>query len=91
MEEKKKKRINSYRKGYDFERKIVNGARASGLVSFRSAGSHSPVDVVIIDEFNREIILIQCKSTKRKYKNKGEYLEKDEANYVVKWRLMNKD
>ena len=49
-------------KGYRKERKIVNTARAKGSLAFRSAGSHSPIDVVIIDKEQRKIHLIQCKA-----------------------------
>jgi len=51
-----------YMKGYRKERKIVNDARAEGYTSFRSAGSHSPVDVVIIDQDNRRMWLVQAKA-----------------------------
>ena len=39
-----------YQKGADRERKIVNRAREKGHIAFRSAGSHSPIDVCIIDK-----------------------------------------
>lgn len=51
-----------YMKGYRKERKVVNEARAKGHLAFRSAGSHSPVDVVDIWISRRRIKLIQCKS-----------------------------
>ena len=51
----------NYIKGVRKERKIVNEAREEGLVSFRSAGSHSPIDVVIINSKIKLIKLIQCK------------------------------
>ena len=51
----------NYVKGVKKERAIVNQARAEGKIAFRSAGSHSPVDVVIIDYFSKTIKLIQCK------------------------------
>jgi Holliday junction resolvase len=51
-----------YRKGVRKERLIVNNARAKGYISFRSAGSHSPIDVCIIDAENRNIYFVQCKS-----------------------------
>jgi Holliday junction resolvase len=66
----------NYIKGVRKERKIVNDARASGLIAFRSAGSHSCIDVVIIDIKNKEIKLIQSKpdtmpkTTKIKIENK---------------------
>ena len=53
--------MNRYKKGANFERKIVNEARAKGLIAFRSAGSHSPIDLVIIDTPNKTIRFVQCK------------------------------
>ena len=52
----------SYIKGVRFERKIVNDAKRYGLIAFRSAGSHSPIDVITIDKDNKEIVLFQCKA-----------------------------
>ncbi len=51
----------NYLKGVRKERKIVNEARERGLISFRSAGSHSPIDVCIIDKLARVIRFVQCK------------------------------
>lgn len=51
----------NYLKGVRKEREIVNFARESGLISFRSAGSHSPIDVVVIDIKNKQITFVQCK------------------------------
>lgn len=54
----------NYRRGADKERRIVKKAREEGLIALRSAGSHSPIDVVIIDGEYGKIQLIQCKSSK---------------------------
>lgn len=51
-------------KGARLEREIVRKARDDGLISFRSAGSHSPIDVIIIDAENGRIDLLQCKAGK---------------------------
>lgn len=51
----------NYLKGVRKERRIVNAARALDLISFRSAASHSPVDVVVIDPKTKRMRLIQCK------------------------------
>lgn len=51
----------NYLKGVRKERKIVNRAREQGKLAFRSAGSHSPIDVVIIDYRAKKIEFIQCK------------------------------
>lgn len=52
----------NYLKGVRLERKIVNEARDSGCIAFRSAGSHSPFDVCIIDLEKKKIAFIQCKA-----------------------------
>lgn len=52
----------NYRKGYLKENKIVNDEKALGRVAFRSAGSHSPIDVVSIDPYTGIIRLIQAKT-----------------------------
>lgn len=51
----------NYIKGVKKERKIVNDARSKGFIAFRSAGSHSPIDVCIIDLEGHKIEFIQCK------------------------------
>ena len=43
------------------ENKIVNQEKMKNRISFRSAGSHSPIDVVSIDKERKIIRLIQCK------------------------------
>lgn len=52
-----------YQKGRKKEYKIVEKYVKQGLIAFRSAGSHSPIDVVAIDYKNREIFLVQSKRT----------------------------
>lgn len=39
----------------------MNLFRDHGCIAFRSAGSHSPIDVCVIDLQHRIIRLIQCK------------------------------
>ena len=51
-----------YVKGVRKERRLVNEARASGKIAFRSAGSHGKIDVAIIDPKERKIFLIQSKA-----------------------------
>ena len=50
-----------YEKGRRKEWKIVKEEKEKGAIAFRSAGSHSPVDVVSISPETRRIYLIQCK------------------------------
>ena len=51
----------NYIKGRKKEYKILNEARGLGFTALRSAGSHSPIDVVIIDTIERTIRFVQCK------------------------------
>jgi len=51
----------NYIKGRRKEYKVVHREKDKGCLSFRSAGSHSPVDVVSVDTTNHIIKLIQCK------------------------------
>lgn len=81
----------NYVKGVRKERQIVNQARADGLVAFRSAGSHSPIDVCIIDIMGRQINFIQCKpdtiSKIKKWKIEQELKELNDVfkvNFQVK-------
>jgi Holliday junction resolvase len=62
----------NYRRGADKERKIVrermprkkfDEVKEDGVIAFRSAGSHSPIDVISIDFKKRVISCIQCKHT----------------------------
>lgn len=69
-----------YVKGRRKEYKIVREERESGRIAFRSAGSHSPVDVVSIDTQLMCIKLIQCKPDSMSKKQK-EKLE--ESNYEL--------
>jgi len=58
------KKNYKYQKGARLERKYVNKARAENKIAFRSAGSHSPIDVVVIDIKLKKIRFIQCKAKK---------------------------
>ena len=51
----------NYIKGRKKEYRVMNDERKLGNIVLRSAGSHSPIDVVSIDVVAREIKLIQCK------------------------------
>ena len=51
------------RKGQRKEYKIVKQFRDDGFdIVQRTAGSHSPIDVIAIDKRVKRIFLIQCKS-----------------------------
>lgn len=65
----------NYVKGANEERRIVNKAREKGYIAFRSAGSHSPIDVAIISPKDGRIWLIQSKMGKLSRKEKDTLLE----------------
>lgn len=50
-----------YEKGRRKEYKIIHKEREKGRLAFRSAGSHSPIDVISIDIKERKIRFIQSK------------------------------
>lgn len=52
----------NYQKGYRLERKIMNLYKKYNIFSTRTAGSHSPFDVIAISHNN--LLLIQCKNRK---------------------------
>ena len=49
-----------YRRGYEFELRVKKALEKRGWVVWRSAGSHSPVDLVVAKR--REWWLVQCKA-----------------------------
>lgn len=55
-----------YVKGANLERRIVNEARANGMIAFRSAGSHSPIDVITISAKGNSICFFQCKASQKR-------------------------
>ena len=64
----------NYRRGVYKERKVVNKAREKGKIALRSAGSHSKIDVVVIDTKKKLIKFYQCKP-KSMSKNAKQKLE----------------
>ena len=58
----KKRKNTNYKKGYAFERQLVETFKKAGWIAFRSAGSHSPIDVVGINPKTMEVKLVQCKN-----------------------------
>lgn len=81
----------NYIKGVRKERKIVNQARENGHIAFRSAGSHSPIDVCIIDRKERKIYLVQCKPESMSEKKKQEIVKELGdlyGNFVVDFRVV---
>jgi len=84
--------VKTYRKGADFEREIVNEARAEGMISFRSASSKSPIDVTIIDPKKHTIRFIQAKAWKKKmvFGRLKTNLGRWSGEYLVSFEVMEK-
>ena len=81
-----------YRKGADEERRIVNLFRKQGCVALRSAGSHSPIDIVVVDHKIREIKLIQSKLGRLSLNEGSEIIDngiKLNGTYRVVFELWN--
>lgn len=79
--------VNGRRKEY----KIVNSFKEKGNIAFRSAGSHSPIDVIAINEKERKIFLIQCKSgniTDKKIKEISKKHEKLNGLFLVSFVVL---
>lgn len=53
----------NYQRGADKERRILNFFRKQGCLAFRSAGSHSIIDVIALEPSTHIIRLIQAKTT----------------------------
>ena len=70
-----------YLKGKRLENKIVKKLKERGQIAFRSAGSHSPIDVIGIDTKFKIINLIQCKS--------GKFTEKEKFKLIEENRNLN--
>lgn len=60
-----------YNQGVRKERRLVNSAKEQGNIAFRSAGSHSPIDVCIIDPVAEQVWFIQCKPDSMSEAEKG--------------------
>ena len=63
-----------YERGRRFEYEMVNLLKkhlpSDRYTIIRTAGSHSPVDVVIIKHIERKVLGIQCKTKLRKKQQK---------------------
>lgn len=77
-----------YKRGADKEYRIINNLRKQSFIAQRSAGSHSPWDVVAIQPERRVIMLIQSKggsATFRQLKKLEAENQKFDGVYFVKF------
>jgi len=81
----------NYQRDAAKERRIVNKFRKEGCIALRSAGSHSPIDVVVVDFENRIIKLIQAKmgylskNMKEKILKEGDVLNGEYRVFFELW------
>lgn len=52
----------SYRKGASFEYQVKKFYEKADFMVFRTAGSHSPIDLIAISRYSGHVLLIQCKN-----------------------------
>lgn len=70
--------MSNYSRGADFERRTAKNLDGFGYVTVRSAGSHSPADLVAMR--HGETLAVQCKRDGR--------LDPDEWNKFYCWAAM---
>ena len=61
--------MSNYNKGVRLEREVIKIFKENGYIAFRTAGSHSPFDVILVKttEENKKICFVafvQCKVKK---------------------------
>lgn len=56
--------MTAYKKGADFERRVKARLEEQGYTVFRSAGSHTLVDLIAFNEEGK-VLFVQCKGGKR--------------------------
>ena len=84
----------NYQKGVRLERKLVNQARNKELIAFRSAGSHSPIDVVILSPKTKRVWFIQAKAKKLTggaLKREFEAFLNNTDEYLVEFKIVHKE
>ncbi len=81
----------NYIKGKNYEQELVRTAKKDGFLAFRSAGSHSPIDVVIIDDEAKIIWLIQAKTGAGNYTKLEKEFRRNQTGYRVFWKLMHRE
>jgi len=67
----------NYLKGRKKEYKVLKECRAKGHIALRSAGSHSPIDIVDINLVERIIRFVQCKPDSMSENAKNKILEEN--------------
>ena len=81
-------KMTGYSRGANFERRIRKHFESQGWTCFRSAGSHSPADLICIK--GGEIMLVHCQLDSYFPPAKIEQLkaiaEENNCRYLLAWR-----
>lgn len=79
---------NQYKTGVKLEREIINLLKRvlnpDKYTIVRTAGSHSPVDVIVMKHRTREFCGIQCKSSAKNFSDSEIKKLKEEYEQVAK-------
>ena len=82
----------NYKRGRRKEYKVCKQLRDEGFdIVFRSAGSHSPIDIVAINKDKQYILFVQCKPNNySKLSTKRLLIDNDALNgeFVVKFKVI---
>ena len=77
----------NYVNGRNKEYRLIKKYKSLGYTCIRSAGSHSPIDIVAIHPISHKILLVQSKpksmSKKAKEKLEKEIIRKYAGHYLV--------
>lgn len=89
--------MTRYVKGSNFEREFIAEMDVKGFDGYRTAGSHTPIDVILIKRQNcplntSAVILCQCKRVKKNPpKPSKEFKELRAWPFVSKWWVVRED
>ena len=85
--------MTNYTNGANRERRVIKYLQKEGFdLVFRSAGSHSPIDVFALDTKTKQIWLIQSKPTTLSSNAKSkieDYIRQFEGCYSVKTKCIS--
>ena len=86
--------MTKYAVGANFEREVKKFFESNGWFMVRSAGSHSPVDLVAIKKTEGykepKVIFIQCKTTGRVSQKEFDILQRLALDCNVEWWIMTR-
>jgi Holliday junction resolvase len=80
-------KVTNYERGRSFEYKVQNDLRSHGFTTIRSAGSHSPADLIAVK--SGQLLFVQCKRDgKISVEEQGELVLLSQAVGVAAWSIL---